>query len=228
MDVAHLTTLAGRFLVFDGPDGSGKSTQLKRFVTACEAAGLTVRQTREPGGTEVGERIRAILLDRTSDMTLTCEMLLYMASRAQLVETIIRPALRDRCLVIADRFVSSTHAYQGHAGGLDQAAIHAVARVATLGVEPDLVVIFDVDPETASRRTKGIERKGRRTAAAGSSLFDDRIEQRGDDYQRRVRLGFLAQAAADPNRFLVVDAGGDEEAVWERLVGGLREKLALG
>lgn len=228
MDVAHLTALAGKFLVFDGPDGSGKSTQLKRFVAACEHAGLTVRQTREPGGTDVGEKIRAILLDRASDMTLMCEMLLYMASRTQLVETIIRPALSAHELVIADRFVSSTYAYQGHAGGLAHGAIHAVAQVATLGVEPDLVVIFDVDAETAARRTKGVEKKGRRSTPAGSSLFDDRIEQRGDEYQRRVRLGFLAQAAADPNRFLVIDAGAEEEVVWERLIGGLGEKLGLG
>jgi dTMP kinase len=118
-DLAFLPSLAGRFLAFEGPDGSGKSTQFKRFVRACTEAGVPLCEVREPGGTEIGERIRAILLDKAhSDMALRCEMLLYMASRAQLVEQKIRPALAGGKLVLADRFVASTLAYQGAAGGL--------------------------------------------------------------------------------------------------------------
>lgn len=226
METSWLARLAGRFIVFDGPDGSGKSTQLKRFVGACQAAGLSMCEVREPGGTPVGERIRAILLDRQLDgVTLRCEMLLYMASRVQLVETRIRPALEAGQVVIADRFVSSTLAYQGAAGGLPEAEIRAVASVAVGMTWPDLVVIFDVAPEVAARRTKGVERQGKRTAAAGSSLFDDRIEQRGNGYQAKVREGFLAQAAADPAHHLVIDGGRDEDEVWKSLLAGLKAWL---
>ncbi|MBX3365056.1 MAG: dTMP kinase [Phycisphaeraceae bacterium] len=220
--------LAGRFIVFDGIDGSGKSTQLRRLVSACTEDGVRVCQVREPGGTTVGERIREILLDRTQEgMTLRCEMLLYMASRVQLVEEKIRPALDRRELVLADRFVSSTLAYQGSAGGISRDDILAVARVAIGPTWPDLVVIFDVDPASASRRTKGVERgKGRGVRPAGSSLFDDRIEQRGDAYQAKVRQGFLEQAAADPDRYLLIDGTAPEDDVWEALVKGLRARFA--
>src|SRR4051794_20757891 len=111
--------LAGRFIVFDGPDGSGKSTQFKRFAAQCRQQGVSVCEVREPGGTSIGEQIRTVLLDpANTDMSLRCEMLLYMASRAQLIEQIIRPALRERQLILADRFISSTLAYQGTASGL--------------------------------------------------------------------------------------------------------------
>ena len=110
--------LSGKFIVFEGPDGSGKTTQFRRFLRAAEASGLTVCEVREPGGTGVGEKIREVLLDHAhKDMTLTCEMLLYMASRAQLIEQKIIPALTRGELVAADRFLPSTLAYQGTAGG---------------------------------------------------------------------------------------------------------------
>ncbi len=153
------SALRGRFVAFEGPDGSGKSTQLKRFVEAARAAGVALTCVREPGGTAVGEAIRQVLLSPQSEMTIRCEMLLYMASRNQLVEERIRPALARGELVVADRFLSSTHAYQGAAGGVPAAEIDAVARVATGGLQPDLVVLFDVDQATAARRTKG-EAKG--------------------------------------------------------------------
>ena len=145
--------LAGRFVVFEGPDGSGKSTQFRRFSRACQDAGLTVCEVREPGGTYVGERIRAVLLDHADEeICLVTEMLLYMASRAQLVEARIRPALARGELVLADRYVASTLAYQGAAGGLPLEDIRAVAQVATGGLTPDLTVIFDVDQATAASR----------------------------------------------------------------------------
>ena len=126
-----MSALSGRFVVFDGPDGSGKSTQFRTIAGMARSAGLEVREVREPGGTAVGERIREILLDPIHDeMALRCEMMLYMASRAQLVEQIIRPALRGGALVLADRFVSSTYAYQGAAGGLPMHEIDAVASAA--------------------------------------------------------------------------------------------------
>lgn len=207
-----ISGLAGRFIVFDGPDGSGKSTQFRRFGEACRAAGLDICEVREPGGTAVGERIREILLDPVhEDMDLTCEMLLYMASRAQLVRRVIAPALRSGRLVLADRFVSSTVAYQGAAGGLPYEAIADVARVAVNGTEPDLTIVFDVDEESAARRI---------------SPLLDRIEQRGAEYHRRVREGFLRQAESRPDRFAVIDARADTDAVTAVLMEVIAARLA--
>jgi dTMP kinase len=199
----RLSQLAGRFLVFDGPDGSGKSTQFSRFSARCRAAGVEVCEAREPGGTPIGEQIRRILLDPANhSMSVRCEMLLYMASRAQLVEETVRPALAAGKLVLADRFVSATLAYQGTAGGLDRDEILDVGRVALGSIWPDLTVIFDVDEHVAAGRLD-------------PTL--DRMEQKGAAFHRGVRQGFLAQAAADPARHLVIDASADPDTV-ERAV----------
>ncbi len=218
-----LTSLRGRFLAFEGPDGSGKSTQLTRLVEACKAAGLTVCHVREPGGTAVGERIRTILLDRDSEMSLHCEMLLYMASRAQLIEERIRPALANGEVVIADRFVASTYAYQGSGGGVPTEHIRAVADAAVRGTWPDLTLIFDVDSATAAKRTSGVEKVGRKKAAAPAtaSLFADRIEQRPRDFHDKVRQGYLDLAAREPARHVVIDASKTPEAVWAEVVAKL-------
>ncbi|MBL8875420.1 MAG: dTMP kinase [Phycisphaerae bacterium] len=213
--------LAGKFLVFEGPDGSGKSTQMKRLTEACHAVGVQVTTVREPGGTSVGEQIRSVLLDPSSEMTLRCEMLLYMASRAQLVEETVKPALAAGHLVIADRFLTSTFAYQGAGGGLPADDIKAVGRVATLGLIPDLVLIYYVDVETATARTRGVPATtGKKKAAAsealrGVTLFDDRIERRSDDFRRRVHESYLAQAKADPSHHELLDARGNADQVWD-------------
>ncbi len=214
-----INSLAGKFVVFDGPDGSGKSTQFRRFADHVREHGLKVSEVREPGGTSIGEQIRKILLDPASEMSLRCEMLLYMASRAQLVEQIIRPALSRRELVLADRFVSSTLAYQGAASGLPLDEIHKVAEVAVGENQPDLVVIFDVDEVTAARRMAGgaKDRKAASTAAH-PSLFADRLELRGLDYQSRVRQGYLDQAKKSPQRHLVISASGEADIVFDKLI----------
>lgn len=205
---AFLRAFAGRFVVFDGPDGSGKTTQLRRFVRACRDEGVTVREVREPGGTRVGERVREILLDPVhAEMGVRCETLLYMASRAQLVDEVVRPALRAGELVVADRFVSSTLAYQGAAGGVPIEEIEAVARMACGEARPDLVVIFDVDERDAAKRL---------------SPLLDRMESKGAAYHRKVRAGFLAQAKAEPARHAVIDAGRDQEAVFSAMMNALR------
>ena len=204
---AALAGLAGTFVVFDGPDGSGKSTQIRVFAAACRGAGLSVREAPDPGGTPVGERIRALLLDPAhSEMCVRTEAMLYMASRAQLVEEVIRPALARGELVLGDRFVSSTLAYQGTAGGLSPEEIRTLAAVACGSVRPDLTVIFDADEHTAARRL---------------SPLLDRMEQKGLEFHRRVRAGFLAQASHDPARHLVVDANAPQEEVTRRLMAGV-------
>lgn len=211
-ETAWLRSLAGKFVVFDGPDGSGKTTQFRRMVALCQEAGVPVCEVREPGGTLVGGDIRDILLDTAHGaMSLRCEMLLYMASRAQLVERVIRPALARGELVLADRFVSSTLAYQGTAGGLPLEEIRAVANVATGGLEPDLVVVFDVDEATAARRL---------------GLLLDRMESKGREFHARVRRGYLDQIRADPARHARIDASLSPEEVWRSLLAVLRQRLA--
>ncbi len=205
-NIAHassLSRLAGKFIVFEGPDGSGKSTQFRRLSALLAQQSVPFITVREPGGTVTGEAIRAALLDKKhTGMTVRCEMLLYMASRAELCETVILPALRRGQLVLADRFVSSTLAYQGAAGGLPAADIAAVARVATRGVLPDLVVLFDIDSDAAAKRL---------------SPLLDRMEAKGAEFHRKVRQGYLDQAKADPARFAVIDASRSEEQVWAQL-----------
>ena len=182
--------LRGRFVVFDGPDGCGKSTQFRRFADWANAQGVTVTEVREPGGTEIGEQIREILLDPSNGlMTIRAEMLLYMASRAQLLEERIRPALVRGELILADRFVSSTLAYQGTAGGMTRDEILDVARVAIGDMWPDDIVIFDVDTATAAKRmnpapsftnacVRDISSNAAKTPRAMSRSTRDRIQKR--------------------------------------------------
>jgi len=215
--------LKGRFLVFDGPDGGGKTTQYRRFLQYVQERGITVCEVREPGGTPIGEQIRNVLLDPANDdMDLICEMLLYMASRAQLVAQRIRPAMDRGELVLADRFISSTLAYQGTAGGIPVADILRVGQIALGQCWPNLVIIFDVDIRTAAQRMNPLLR-GRE--------FDsdlDRMELKGEQYHRTVRQGYLEQAKSDPNRHLVIDATQEEDPVFEDLIRALQQKLAGG
>ena len=207
----ELARLAGRFVVFEGPDGCGKTTQLGRLEHACKAAGVTLTRVREPGGTAVGEAVRQILLSKATDgLSMSAEMLLYMAARAQLVETVIRPALDRGELVLADRFVPSTLAYQGDAGGVRTDEIETIARIATGGLAPDLVVLIDIDQSTAAARL-------------GSEL--DRIESRGSPFHRKVRQSYLSQAKANPDRWVIVDGAGDESEVWERVLNAVMQRI---
>ncbi len=210
-DRPWLARLAGRFLVFDGPDGSGKTTQLQRLAVAAAHAGVRVEHVREPGGTDIGERIRQILLDPIHDeMALRCEMMLYMASRAQLVEQKIRPALDDHALVVADRYVSSTYAYQGAAGGLPTDEIAAVASAACRDAWPDLVIIYDVDERTAATRLNPLL---------------DRMERKGAEFHRKVRRGYLDLAQREPHRHVVIDASTDTESVTAATFDTLRTRF---
>ncbi len=222
-----ITRLAGRFLVFDGPDGSGKATQFARCADHCREAGIGVCEVREPGGTKIGEQIRAVLLDpANTDMSLRCEMMLYMASRAELVEHYIRPALARGDLVIADRFISSTLAYQGTGGGLDQQEILDVGRVAVGSTWPDLTVIFDVDGATAAKRLTGDSKRAATSSFLQATLFSDRVELRGPQYQQAVRQGFLSQAEADPQRHVVIDASAQPDEVFAQLLEQLKHRFS--
>lgn len=204
--------LRGRFLVFDGPDGSGKSTQHKRFMSACKRAGVETVEVREPGGTEVGERIRAALLDHLDreEMSLRCEMLLYMASRAQLCEQVIAPALKSGKLVLADRFISSTLVYQGHAGGIPESEITAAGAIATQGVNPDATLIFDIDQQTAASRLNPLL---------------DRMESKGEDFHARVRAGYKHLLDLG-DEYVRVDARGTPDEVFGNIIDVLQHRFA--
>jgi dTMP kinase len=207
--------LSGKFVVFDGPDGCGKTTQLKLLMARLEGAGVKVRRLREPGGTPIGEQVREILLAPKNDgMNVRCEMLLYMASRAQLVHEQIKPALAAGECVVADRFASSTLAYQGGGGGMNLDHIQQVATIAVDAAWPDLTIIFDLDTDHAMARLNPLwsagQSRGKHTDQ--SALFHDahvkdRIEQRARDYFQRVRENYLWQARQWPQRYRVVDAG---------------------
>jgi len=194
--------LAGKFIVIDGPDGAGKTTQLKMLADHLRRCGVDLVQTRDPGGTAIGDKIRQVLLDRANDeMAVTCEVMLYMASRAQLAAEVIAPALRAGRCVLCDRYVSSTVAYQG-AGGADVEAILAAGRIAVGAVWPDLTIILDIEAEAGLARLKNAP---------------DRMEARNLDFHRKVRQLFLKQAGEDPRRFAVVDAAGSPQHVQQRL-----------
>lgn len=209
-----LSKLAGKFVVFDGPDGSGKSTQFRRLSRYAQENGLEVCEVREPGGTEIGEQVRKILLDPTNkeEINVSAEMLLFMASRAQLVAQRVAPALAAGKLVLADRFISSTLAYQGVAGGMSEADILAVGRIALGKHWPNLVVIFDVDDATASARLLPL-------------LKEDRIEQKGKEFHRTVREGFLRQAKDDPAHYAVIDAKRTPDEVFATILATLQSRL---
>ena len=191
--VLRLPQYSLMFFSFDGIDGVGKSTQLRLFVEALCRRGFEVVECRDPGSTQLGERIREVLLKSDAGMPIgrVSEMLLYMAARAQLVEEVIRPALEAGKLVVSDRYLLANVVYQGHAGGLDVGAIWDVGRVATDGILPDCVFVLDMDP---------VEAEGR---------FDrplDRMENQGAEYRERLRQGFLSEAARSDGRIHVIDA----------------------
>jgi dTMP kinase len=187
------------FFSFDGIDGAGKSTQIDLFCRWLREQGHDVVQCRDPGSTSLGEAIRDILLKREEiRLDVRAEMLLYMAARAQLVDEIIRPSLAAGKIVVSDRFLLANVVYQGHAGGLDPNEIWQIGRVATGGVEPALTFILDMPPEAAAARRTG---------------EPDRLEKRGPDYRQRLRAGYLAEAAKNPKKILIIDAAQPIEAI---------------
>jgi dTMP kinase len=194
------------FITFEGIEGCGKSTQMQRLA---QRLGQRAVVTREPGGTAVGRRIRDVLLDPASrELSPIAELLLYFADRAQNVAEVIRPALADGRVVLCDRHVESSLAYQGYGRGLPLDAIRQLAVLATGGLRPHLIVLLDVPVEV------GLARVGRRGV-------QDRLECEAVAFHRRVRDGFLSLMAEEPQRWLRLDGTLPEDAVFESLVAGL-------
>ena len=208
----------GRFITFEGGEGCGKSTQIRLLAERLRAQGLQVLLTREPGGTALAERIRALVREIGEDPpNARAETLLFLASRAQLVENVVRPALAAGTWVLCDRFADSTFAYQGYGRGLNLAKLKALNAFATGGLMPDRTILLDVAPETAAARLRARERMTQ-TAA-------DRMERAGDDFHARLKSGFLELAAAEPERFAVIAAEGSVESVAEKVWSSIRHML---
>ena len=202
----------GIFITLEGVDGSGKSTKARFLAADLEARGREVVCLREPGGTKISEAIRSILLDPANDeMTNEAELLLYEASRAQLVRQVIEPALARGAVVICDRFYDSTFAYQASARGIDEAIVRRANELGSCGLVPDRTIVFDLDASEAYERAT---RHG-----------VDRLEQEGVSFQELVRRGYLRLAQEEPERIRVVDGIGDKPEVYGRMLAALVDVL---
>ncbi len=194
------------FVTFEGPDGSGKTTQIRLLRAYLEEKGYLVYQTREPGGTSIGDQIRQVLHDTANiEMQATTEILLYSASRAQLVKEVIRPALARDQIVLSDRYAESTLAYQGYGRRLDLDTLQTITAFATGGLQPDLIVYLDIPAE------EGLCRKQRAYETENAEW--NRMDQQAMDFHRRARQGYLHLAEEEPDRWLIVDARQPVEAI---------------
>jgi dTMP kinase len=189
----------GKFITFEGSEGSGKSTQIKFIEKYLKSKKKKFLFVREPGGVKISEKIRRLLLDvNNTAMSDEAETLLYMAARAQLVEEVVEPELKAGTIILCDRFLDSTLAYQGYGHGIDVQLIRKVGEFATKGISPDLTLLFDIDVK------KGFARINR---------AKDRIEQRAISYHKKVRQGYLSIAKKEPKRVKVIDSNRTKEEI---------------
>lgn len=221
----------GRFLVVEGVDGAGKSTQLPRIEDWLRGLGVRTLGTREPGGTPLGETLRAVLLDPSfTGMSPVTELLVMFAARAEHLAKVIAPALQDGVWVLSERFTDATFAYQGGGRDLDTASIEALEATVQGCVRPDLVLVLDIPVEMGLARA---EHRRQRTSvsssgpvAAGTACgVADRFEREDSEFFRRVREIYLERASEQPERYAVIDASADEAVVTERIIGEISGRL---
>ena len=204
------------FITFEGPDGSGKSTQIKMLAEHLQGLGQSVFVTREPGGTEIGEQIRGLLHDlRHREMHPRAEILLYSAARAQLVGQAILPRLAAGDVVLCDRFADSTLAYQGYGHGLDLETLRLITSFATQGLQPDLTLLFDIDPAAGLRRRQ-----------VGGEEWN-RLDDYDLAFHQRVHRGYLVLAAAAPQRWVIVDGRQDRAAIQAEVRRVVEQRLEV-
>ena len=202
------------FITFEGIEGSGKTTQIRLLMDWLRQSTDQVLLTREPGGTSIGEQVRAVLLNPiNTEMTPEAEILLFSAARAQIVREVIRPRLTEGWIIICDRFADSTLAYQGYGHGLPLDDLMAITEFATGGLWPDLTVYLDLDVETGLRRK------------AATPEEWNRMEAHAIDFHKRVRAGYLQLAAQNPDRWLVIPADQPVEAIQEQIRGRMKELI---
>ncbi len=217
----------GKFITFEGLDGTGKSTQQRRLASALRAAGHTVVETREPGGTLTGEKIRKVLLDSaTAGLSPLAEMALMFASRAQHIAEVIEPALAHGSIVLCDRFTDSTEAYQGSGRKLGSDPVLELHRVICGDLQPDLTILLDSDAASVVSRARRRNKRASRTAGRGHS-DENRFEQETRAFFGRVREGYLRIAKREPERVIVVDARGTPAETHKRILEAVTRNLKL-
>ena len=193
----------GMFITFEGADGCGKTTQMKLLTDYLKSNGYDVVITREPGSKGLGEKVREILLNYDGEVSSVCESFLFLADRAQNIDIIVKPATESGKIVLCDRHVDSTVAYQGYGRGLDIERINKLNCIATSGKKPDLTFVFDIDAETSMKRI-GSEK--------------DRMESAGIEFQKKVRQGYLEIAKLEPERVKVLDATKSIEEIHQEVI----------
>jgi len=216
----------GKFITFEGLDGTGKSTQMRKLVAVLQEAGHKVVETREPGGTPTAEKIRKVVLDSgTDELSPMAEMALMFASRAQHIAEVIEPGLAAGAIVLCDRFTDSTEAYQGSGRRLGSEAVRELHRVLCGDLQPDLTILMDSNPHASVNRAR---RRNRRASKTSSRNHDEnRFEQETRSFFARVRDGYLAIAKREPARVVIVDARGTPGQTHEKILEVLSGKLAL-
>jgi dTMP kinase len=201
--------LRGKFITFEGIDGSGKSTQLRMLSGELRQRGVNVITTCEPGGTPLGRRLREAFLETEETVTPMAELLLFAADRAQHVEFLIKPALEEGRVVISDRYADATFAYQGAGRGFPEVTVNQIIELATGGLKPDLTLFFDISVENALKRMRSRSETGERI---------NRMDAETADFYSNVRAAYLTLAANEPNRFCVIDANSSVAEIQSKVI----------